>query len=60
MIYYYTIFMLQQLIVYTLLIVACAYVFYRIYLSVKKQQACGKCALMDVAQHKKIVSKTNI
>jgi uncharacterized membrane protein len=52
--------MLQQLIVYALLISAFAYVGYRIYLSVKKQQACSKCALMDVAQHKKTVSKTNI
>jgi CRISPR/Cas system-associated protein Cas5 (RAMP superfamily) len=52
--------MLQQLIVYTALIGALGYVVYRIYLSVKKQQACNKCALMDVSQHKKSVSKNNI
>ena len=52
--------MLQQLIVYTALIGALGYVFYRMYLSIKKQQACNKCALMDATQHKKPVSKTNI
>lgn len=52
--------MLQQLIVYILLIGALAYVVYYIYSSVKKKQACSKCALMDAAQSKKIVQKNNL
>jgi len=42
--------MIQQLIIYILLALATAYVGYRIYSSVKKKQACGKCVLMDEAK----------
>ncbi len=39
--------MIQELAVYILLTIAFAYVGYRIYGSIKKKQACDKCALMD-------------
>ncbi len=42
--------MIQETIVYILLAAAAAYVGYRIYGSVKKKQACGKCVLMDEAK----------
>jgi hypothetical protein len=42
--------MIQQIIVYGLLVLALIYVGYRLYGSIKKKQACGKCALMEAAQ----------
>ncbi len=42
--------MTQELAVYILLTLALAYVVYRIYGSIKKQQACDKCELMKVAK----------
>ena len=42
--------MIQEIVVYGLLILALAYVGYRLYSSIKKKQACGKCALMEAAQ----------
>ncbi|CAN5477533.1 hypothetical protein BH10BAC1_BH10BAC1_01370 [soil metagenome] len=42
--------MIQELIIYILLASALAYVGYRIYGSIKKKQACGKCVLMDEAK----------
>ncbi|MCX6295971.1 MAG: FeoB-associated Cys-rich membrane protein [Bacteroidetes bacterium] len=42
--------MIQQIFVYILLALASTYVGYRIYKSIKKKQACGKCALMEAAQ----------
>lgn len=45
--------MIQQIIIYFLLALASVYVGYRIYGSIKKKQACGKCALMEAVQKKK-------
>ncbi len=42
--------MTQEVLVYILLALASAYVGYRVYKSVKKKQACGKCVLMEAAQ----------
>lgn len=42
--------MIQQVIVYLILILAIAYVGYRFYLSIKKKQACEKCELMKAAK----------
>jgi hypothetical protein len=42
--------MIQEVIVYILLALATAYVGKRIYDSIKKKQACAKCALMDIAK----------
>jgi hypothetical protein len=42
--------MIQEIAVYGLLILALSYVGYRLYSSLKKKQACGKCALMEAAQ----------
>ena len=42
--------MLQQLIIYIILALACFYVGYRFYRSVRKKQACDKCGLMQAAQ----------
>ena len=42
--------MIQEIIVYILLALAVVYVGYRIYSSIKKKQACDKCALMDAAK----------
>jgi uncharacterized membrane protein YebE (DUF533 family) len=42
--------MTQELVIYMLITIALAYVAYRIYNSFKKNQACGKCELMKVAQ----------
>ena len=44
--------MIQQIIIYILLILAITYIGFRIYSSIKKKQACTKCALMDVATKK--------
>lgn len=45
--------MLQEIIVYTILAVAVGYVGYRFYGNMKKQSACGKCALMEAAKKAK-------
>jgi hypothetical protein len=42
--------MLQQVIVYILVSAAFVYAGYRLYSSVKKQEACGKCELMKAAK----------
>ncbi|MBL0328871.1 MAG: hypothetical protein IPP64_05500 [Bacteroidetes bacterium] len=42
--------MIQQLIIYILLALATSYVGYRIYGSIRKKQACGKCVLMEEAK----------
>lgn len=42
--------MIQEIIVYILLVIATTYVGYRIYGSIKKKQACDKCVLMDAAK----------
>jgi len=42
--------MIEQLIIYILLGFAGAYVGYRLYNSIKKKQACGKCVLMEQAK----------
>lgn len=42
--------MIQELIIYILLALATTYVGYRIYSSIKKKQACGKCVLIDEAK----------
>jgi hypothetical protein len=42
--------MYQQILTYILLSGAVAYVAYRFYCSVKKQQACDKCELMKAAK----------
>jgi len=38
--------MLQEIIVYILLLLAIAYVSFRVYSSIKRKQACDKCGLM--------------
>jgi hypothetical protein len=43
--------MIQQIITYLLVLSALAYVTYRIYGSIKKKQACGKCELMKAAKN---------
>lgn len=45
--------MIQQIAIYIVLALALAYVFSRIYNSIKKKQACGKCALMEAAKKSK-------
>ncbi len=42
--------MIQQLIIDILLILAIAYVGFRMYKGIKKKQACDKCVLMDAAK----------
>jgi hypothetical protein len=42
--------MIQEVIVYILLILACYYIGKRIYKSIKKKEACGKCILMEAAK----------
>ncbi len=42
--------MIQQIAIYIILALATSYVGYRIYGSLKKKQACEKCALMDAAK----------
>lgn len=42
--------MIQEIAVYGLLVLALTYVGYRLYSTLKKKQACGKCALMEAAQ----------
>jgi predicted negative regulator of RcsB-dependent stress response len=45
--------MMQQIIIYIVLILALAYVGYRIYSSIKKKQACEKCELMKAVKKNK-------
>jgi hypothetical protein len=47
--------MIQQIILFIVLGVAVIYIGYRVYISIKKQQACDKCVLMDAA--KKTINK---
>jgi hypothetical protein len=47
---YTTIQMIQQLITYIILAIACVYVIHRAYKSLKKKEACGKCELMKAAK----------
>jgi hypothetical protein len=42
--------MVQQIITYTILSLACFYVGFRFYKSIKKKQACDKCGLMEAAK----------
>jgi hypothetical protein len=42
--------MTQQLITYIILALACIYVIYRAYKSLKKKEACGNCELMKAAK----------
>ena len=49
--------MIQEVIVYILLIFASYYIGSRLYGSIKKKQACGKCVLMEAA--KKTAKSTN-
>jgi hypothetical protein len=42
--------MTQQLITYIILALACVYVIYRAYKSLKKKEACGSCELMKAAK----------
>jgi hypothetical protein len=42
--------MFQQAAIYLLLSAAVAYVGYRLYGSIRKKQACGKCELMKAAK----------
>jgi len=42
--------MAQQIIIYIILTLACFYVAFRIYKSIKKKQACDKCGLMEAAK----------
>ncbi|MFL5763386.1 MAG: FeoB-associated Cys-rich membrane protein [Bacteroidia bacterium] len=42
--------MIQSAIIYIILVGACAYVGYRMYGQLKKNQACDKCALMEAAK----------
>ncbi|MFY9309026.1 MAG: hypothetical protein WAQ28_08255 [Bacteroidia bacterium] len=42
--------MIQNIITYTFLALACSYVVYRTYASIRKKQACSKCALMEAAK----------
>lgn len=49
--------MLQEVIIYILLILASYYIGSRFYRSIKKKQACGKCILMEEA--KKTVKSTS-
>jgi len=45
--------MMEQIALYTLLLLAIVYVAYRFYASIKKKQACDKCELMKaVKEHK--------
>lgn len=45
--------MTQQFITYIILALACVYVFYRAYKTLKKKEACGKCELMKAAKTSK-------
>lgn len=45
--------MFQQIVIYIVLALAFFYVAYRIYGSIKKKQACGKCVLMEAAKKSK-------
>ncbi|MDQ3048408.1 MAG: hypothetical protein M3R27_12735 [Bacteroidota bacterium] len=40
----------QEIIAFVLLGIACCYVGYRVFGSIKKKKACGKCVLMDAAK----------
>ncbi|MEO6903037.1 MAG: FeoB-associated Cys-rich membrane protein [Bacteroidia bacterium] len=42
--------MIQQIIIYILLVLACVYIFYIIYRSLKKESACGSCSIMKAAK----------
>lgn len=42
--------MIQEIITYILLVLACAYLSYIIYKSLKKKNACGSCAIMNAAK----------
>jgi hypothetical protein len=42
--------MVQQVIIYIILLLACFYVGYRFYSSIKKKAACDKCGLMQAAK----------
>jgi hypothetical protein len=42
--------MTQQFITYIILALACGYVIYRAYKSLKKKEACGNCELMKAAK----------
>jgi hypothetical protein len=42
--------MTQEIITYIILVLACVYVIYRAYGSLKKKQACGNCELMKAAK----------
>ena len=44
--------MIQELAVYGIVLLAVAYVAYRMYGSIKKKQACDKCELMKAAKNK--------
>lgn len=49
--------MFEQIIIYGILVLAFIYVAYRIYGSVKKKQACSKCALMKTEKPLSSVSR---
>jgi hypothetical protein len=42
--------MVQQIITYIILLLACIYVGVRFYSTIKKKEACGKCGLMQAAK----------
>lgn len=42
--------MLQQIIIYSLVLLASLYVIYRGYMNLKKKKACDKCELMKTAK----------
>ena len=42
--------MTQEVLMYIILILALAYISYRIFGSIKKKQACDKCGLMEAAK----------
>lgn len=42
--------MIQQIIIYILLLLACVYIVYIIYRSLRKESACGSCAIMKAAK----------
>jgi hypothetical protein len=48
--------MTQELITYIILALACVYVIYRAYKSLKRKEACGNCELMKAARTKKATS----
>lgn len=45
--------MIEQIALYTLLLLAICYVAYRFYASIKKKQACDKCELMKAVKEQK-------